>query len=97
MQYVCNAMQWQQLTARDTRAQASGFIVFFLILGISAVLWGLLNEPATMVFNAVGNQTSSSQAQAVIDERQAIWNNMLYFIVILAGIVLLARAVFQSQ
>ena len=90
-------MQWPQVDPDDTRAQASGFIVFFLILGISAVLWGLLNQPATMIFDVAGNQTDSAQAQAVIDERQAIWSNFLYFIVLLAGVVLLARAVFQSQ
>lgn len=77
--------------------QAGGFIIFFLILAIGALLWGLLDVGASQIFAASLNTTSDPAAEEVINRRQTIWNNLLLFIVVFAGTVLMARAVRQSR
>lgn len=77
--------------------QAGGFIIFFLILAIGGLLWGLLDAGASQIFATTLNQTSDPAARSVIEERQAIWQNLLLFIVVLAGVFLVARAVLQSR
>lgn len=79
------------------RGQASGFIVFFLIIGLTALLWGILNIGVQQIFATTTNQTASAQAQGVIATRQAIWDNILFFILAFAGVFLIARSVVQSR
>lgn len=81
----------------DARGQATGFIVFALMIALAALLWGILDPAASEIFDLALASTSDQQAQDVIKERQQIWNNLLFFIVALAGIFLLARAAFQSR
>jgi hypothetical protein len=83
--------------AANHRAQASGFIVFFLILAIGALLWGVLNVATVEIFQVTASQTTEQQAKDVINQREAIWNNLLFFIIAFAGVFLIARAVFQSR
>lgn len=81
----------------DQRAQASGLIVFFLILGISALLWGILDFGLGKIFTSTLAQTNSQQATGVIETRQAIWSNLLFFILAFGGVTLIARSVVQSR
>jgi len=81
----------------DQRAQASGIIVFLIILGVGALLWGILNFGMGEIFASTLNQTGKTQAQDVINQRQTIWNNILFFILAFAGTFLVARSVVQSR
>jgi len=71
-------------------------IVFVLILAVG-VIWGLLDVGMGQIFTATLGQTSSQEATDVINQRQAIWDNLPFFLIAFAGIFLLARAAFQSQ
>lgn len=80
----------------NERGQATGILTFALILGVAALLWGLLDPAATQIFESSLSTTSNQQAQAVINERATIWDNILFFIVAFAGVFLISRSVFQS-
>lgn len=90
-------MQSLRTLAADHRAQASGFIVFFLMIGLGALVLGLLDVGASQLFTETLAQTDKTQAEEVIKQRQTIWNNLLYMILIFAGVFLIARAVVQSR
>lgn len=81
----------------DTRGLGMGIIGFFAILIVAALLFTLFNPAASEVFSMVSSQTNNAEAQAAIDRREQIWSLMLYFCVFLAGLFLLARAVFESR
>lgn len=81
----------------DDRALASGLIGFIVILVIGAILFGFLAEPMSSVFAAGSEQATTQQAQDAIDLRQQIWNSVLYFVMFLAGVFILSRAVFESR
>jgi hypothetical protein len=49
------------------------------------------------VFAAGSAQASSQQAQDAITLREQIWNSILYFVMFLAGVFILSRAVFESR
>jgi len=78
------------------RAQASGFVVFFLIVGL-VVLWGLLNAGMSDIFTASLNSTSNATAESQINQRQAIWSNLPFMLLIFAGVFLIARSTVQSR
>jgi hypothetical protein len=77
--------------------QASGLILFALIIGLGALVWGVLDAGASQVFAGTLNQTTNATAEGIIEERQAIWDNMLFFVILIAGLVVLARAFLQSS
>lgn len=79
------------------RAQAGGFIVFFLIIAVSALLWGLLDAAAGPIFGELLAGTSNPDATAAIEQRQTIWENVLFATLGLATLFLLGRAVRQSN
>jgi len=81
----------------NRRAQSSGFIVFFLVLAAGALLWGLLDIGVSQILASSLAQSSNPQATSVIETRQAIWSNLLFFVVIFAGVFILARAAVQSR
>jgi hypothetical protein len=90
-------MRPRQPLGRDRRAQSSGFIVFVLIIGISALLWGLADPAATDIFNYSLNATNNAEAEGIINERATIWANALFFTVLFGGTFIIARAVVQSR
>jgi hypothetical protein len=77
--------------------QASGLILFALIIGLGALVWGVLDAGASGVFAGTLNQTTNATAESIIEERQTIWDNMLFFVILIAGLVLLGRAFLQSS
>jgi len=77
--------------------QASGLILFALIIGLGALVWGLLDVGASQVFSGTLNQTTNPTAEGYIRTRQEIWGNMLFFVILVAGMTILARAFLQSS
>lgn len=90
-------MRWRQYLPTRERAQSSGIIVFALIIGVSALVWGLANPAMQDVADKSLNSTSDQEAKDIINERLKIWDNMLFFTLVFAGIVLLTRAIVQSR
>lgn len=85
------------LRPSDQRAQAGGFIVLFLILAVGALLWGLLDAAAQPIFADLLGLTSNPDAVGKIEERQTIWNNVLFAVLGLGTLFIFARAVRQSN
>jgi hypothetical protein len=81
----------------DRRAQATGIAIFLLALAVGALLWGILDVPAGIIFDSVSQRATDQQAQDVIDQREKIWERILFVIVLLSGVFLLARAILQSR
>lgn len=82
---------------RRRARQASGIIGFIAMLVIAALLWALMGPAADLVFSAAGDTASSQAAQTAIDERKAIWGNILFYPLALAGVFVIARAILQSR
>lgn len=81
---------------REDRALASGLIGFIAILVVVALLYALMNPAANQLFGSLSTQASDPQAQSIINEREQIWSNILYAILLLSGVYLIARSVFES-
>jgi hypothetical protein len=67
------------------------------MIAVCGLLYGLLDIGVAQILSASLDQTSSQQATDVIKTRQAIWNNLLFFVVVFAGVMILARAAVQSR
>jgi hypothetical protein len=86
-----------RLRRDDERAQAGGFVVLILILAVSALLWGLLDAAATPIFADLLAGTNDADATAAIEQRERIWENILFAVLGLATLFILARSVRQSR
>lgn len=85
------------MTSRRDRALANGLLAFVAILVTAALLYTLLDPAVSDLDTMLSGQTSNSNAQDVIDERTEIWDLFLYYAVFLAGLMLIARSVFESR
>lgn len=81
----------------DDRALASGIIGFIAIIVIAALLFTLMNPAAGGMFDTTSDTTDDATAQDVIDEREQIWKLILFYPLLLAGVFVIARAVFESR
>lgn len=81
----------------DERGLGVGFVLFFAALAIGALLFVMFNPVMTSVNDQVSDQTDDPDAQATIDERQQIWDALLYWVVFVAGVFVIARAVFEGR
>ena len=81
----------------DRRALATALIVFIGVLTLSAIFYAFLNPVVDGSKAAMDNQTTSQQSQDVLDARYQVWDYLLFYPLILAGIALLARAVVESR
>lgn len=82
---------------RRDRGLASGLLGFAAIIIIVALLFTLFDPAVTDLISMTSDQTSNSEAQAVIDERAAIWENVLFYGLFLAGLFIIAKAVVESR
>lgn len=83
--------------AGDDRALASGTIIFAAMLVAAALIFIAFNQPATDIISSAGNYTSDSAAQDHIDLMEQVWNGVLIFIVFVAGLFVIARAVVEGR
>jgi len=81
----------------DDRGLAVGYILFFAALVIVGLLVTMFSPMIDGVNEQVSDQTSDQDAQDTIDQRQKIWDRLPFYGVFIAGIFLIARAVFESR
>lgn len=82
---------------RRDRGLAIGFVAFFAILVISAVLYTLFDPAIGQLVTSASDQASHSTAQDQIDLAEQIWGLVLFFAVFLAFLFVIARAVFEQR
>lgn len=83
--------------ADDQRGLATGIIAFFAIIIAGALLFTMLAPAAQEIFTMSSDQASTTQATDAIDLRESIFMNSLYFVLLLAALTIIARAVFESR
>jgi hypothetical protein len=85
------------VAAGEDRGLASAFIGFFLIIIVAALMYTLLDPAMAEIVSLSLGQAPSQQATDAINRREAIWSNMLYFMLFLAAIFIIGNAVFESR
>lgn len=81
----------------DDRGLAIGIIGFVAIIVIAAFLYTLLDPAASSIFPMLDSQTTNTQADAVIDERQTIWHNALFAALFIGTLGIIARAIAEQR
>lgn len=81
----------------DDRALASGVLIFIAILVVGALFFIAINEPATDIISTASGYTDDTAAQDHIDLMETIWGGILVFVVFLAALFLIARAVVEGR
>jgi hypothetical protein len=82
---------------RDQRGLATGLLGLAAILVVAALLYTLTDPAAVKIFELASDTTTNQQAQDAIDQRERIWNLVLYAILFIASVYIIARAVFESR
>lgn len=88
-------MKWPP-EQRD-RGLAVGLMAFVAILVIAALMYTLLDPAATQMFELSGSAAKSATANDAIDRRKQIWDLLLFYPLLFAGLMLLARSLFESR
>lgn len=81
----------------DRRGLATGIIGFFAILVVAALLFIMLDPALDTIFDMTLAQADSQRATDTIKMRQRIWAGVLYFVLLCAGLYIIARSVFESR
>lgn len=81
----------------DARALGIGILVFAAILIVSALLWIVIDPALSQAEQISSNTTDDQNASKAIEERKTIWDNILIYALFIAGVFILARAVFESK
>lgn len=88
---LCNVMH------SDERGLATGLLGFAAMLVVAALVYTLLDPAAVSLFDMASGQTSNARAQDAIALRRQIWDAVLYFVLFLASVFIIARAVLESR
>lgn len=83
--------------AADNRGLATGIILFIGILVLVALLYALINPVMSGAEASLDNATTTADAQGVVDSRLRVWDNLLLYFVLLGGMLVIGRAVFESR
>lgn len=81
----------------DKRGLAGPVLGLIAILVISALLYTLFDPAVSQVIDTTSSQTSNADAQAAIDERETIWNNVLFVALLLGMLYIIGRGVLESR
>jgi mannose/fructose/N-acetylgalactosamine-specific phosphotransferase system component IID len=81
----------------DDRGLALAVVIFFAMLVIGALLFAIMNVGMTEVFAISQNMSSSPGATDQTNLLEAIWDGMLFAVLVIAMLFLLARAVREGR
>lgn len=81
----------------DQRALASGVIGFIAMLIVGALMFSLLNPAIVGIADISLAQASDPRAIDVIQQRQLIFDSILYYVLFASLIFIISRAVFESR
>lgn len=81
----------------DDRALAGAILGFLAILLIGAFLYILLDPAVSTVLDYTSAQTSNADAQSAIDQRETIWNYILFVPLVIGMLYIIGRGVLESR
>jgi len=84
-------------TQRSRARLGVGIIVFFAMIVAGVLIWTLLNEPVTTTLAFGTDYSTSSTADTYLGYLTSVWGYLLYFVLFIAGVFLLGRAVFEGR
>jgi hypothetical protein len=86
------------MTFRDDRRGLAGPILGFLaLLVIGALLYTLFDPAISAVFSTASDQATNADAQDAIDQREQIWNYILFVPLLLGMLLIIGRGVLESR
>lgn len=80
----------------DERGLAIGFVLFFAALTVAALFWILADPVINTLETTMSSQSDTVRGSQTITERVQIWDAILIYVLFVAGIGVIARAVFES-
>lgn len=83
--------------AEDDRGLALAIVIFFAMLIIAALLYAVMGSGMDLVFNIAENSSTHTGADDQIARNQAIWNNLMFAMLVLSMVFLIARAVREGR
>ena len=82
----------------EIRAHLAGRIVgFFAMLTVGGLLYALFNQPVEMALSYGQDMSSRSVTSQNITLFGQIWDGLLFAVLITAGLMIIAAAVYESQ
>lgn len=81
----------------DRRGLAGPILGLVAILVICAFLYTLFDPAVTQIIQATSDQTANQQAQDAIDQREAIWNNILFVPLALGMLYIISRGILEQR
>lgn len=90
-------MRLQREPEYGDRGLAIGFVKFFAMLIVAALLYTLFNPAVDQVLTTASAQATHTTAQDEIDLAEQIWNNLLFFGVFVSFLFIIARAVVEQR
>lgn len=81
----------------DRRGLAVGIIAFFAMIIIGALIFTLFNEALLEVFSMTKSQAQTQHGTDQIAQAETIWNWVLAWVLGVAVLFIIARAVVESR
>lgn len=81
---------------RDDRGLAIGIVAFVSVIMV-VLLWVLLNSGMDIMFSTADSQASNPTATDEIALAKQVWGLLPFYLLFLAVIMLIARAVLESR
>jgi len=81
----------------DDRGLALAIVSFIAMIVLGALLYAVMNSALADVFAVSRGLATSSGASDSIDLFEAIWNNLLFAVLVISMLFLVARAVVEER
>ena len=81
----------------DDRGLAIAVVMFIAMIVIGALLYAVMDAALADVFTVGRGLSTSSGASDSIDLWEAIWNNLLFAVLVISALFLVARAVAEAR
>lgn len=81
----------------EDRGLAVGILGFIAIIIIGAVFYTVMNDGMTQVFSVLDTATTDSDAASKQTLLETIWGAVLWYVLLVAGVFVVARSVFESR